>query len=82
MNTMEMMAAIQYILTVAKSLHSQDYFKVSNDDTWACWCIILQKRAGIDKMDYCMFQRKYLLGCLGNLHQMLLKISRESDLKR
>ena len=29
--------------------------QVSNDDTWACWCIILRKRAGIDKMDYHMF---------------------------
>ena len=33
--------------------------KVSNDDTWACWCIILRKRAGIDNMDYHMFQRKF-----------------------
>ena len=41
--------------------------KVSNDDIWVCWCIILQKRAGINKMDYRMLRRKYLLGCLGKL---------------
>ena len=60
-NTMDMTAAIQYILTAAQSLGSQVY------NTWACWCIILPKRAGIDKMDYHMFQRKYLLGCSGKL---------------
>ena len=54
-NTMDMTAAIQYISTAAQSLGSQVYFKVSNDDTWACWCIILRKRAGRDKMDYHMF---------------------------
>ena len=45
--------------------------KVSNDDTWPRWCIILRKRAGIDKMDYHMFQRKYLLGCSGKLGEVL-----------
>ena len=64
-NTMVMTAAIQYVLTTAQSLGSQVSIKVSNDDTWACWCIILRKRAGIDKMDYHMFRRKYLLGCSG-----------------
>ena len=49
-NTMDMTAAIQYILTAARSLGSQVYYKVSNDDTWACWCIILRKRARIDKV--------------------------------
>ena len=44
--------------------------KVSNDDTWACWCI-LRKRAAIDKMDYHMFQRKCLLGCSGKLGEVL-----------
>ena len=53
-NSMDITAAIQYILTSAQSL----------GDIWACWCIILRKRAGIDKMDYHMFRRKYLLGCL------------------
>ena len=37
--------------------------QVSNDDTWACWCIILD----MDKMDYRLFRRKYLIGCLGKL---------------
>ena len=65
---MEMTAAIQYILTAAQSLGSQDYYKkASNDDTWACWCIILRKQAGTDKMDYHMFRRKYLPGCSGKL---------------
>ena len=69
---MDMTAAIQYILTAAQSLGSQIYYKkVSNDDTWACWCIILRKRAGIDKMYYHMFRRKYLLGCSGNLGEVL-----------
>ena len=45
--------------------------KVSNDDTWARWCIILRKRAGIDKMDHHTFRRKYLLGCLGKLGEVL-----------
>ena len=54
-NTMDMTAAIQYILTAAQSLGSQVYYKVSNDNTWACWCIILRKRADTDKMDYYMF---------------------------
>ena len=40
-NTMEMRAAIQYILTAAQLLGSQDYHKVLNSDTWACWSIIL-----------------------------------------
>ena len=48
---MDIMAAIQYILTAAQSLGSQIYNKVLNDYTWACWCI-LRKRAGIGKMDY------------------------------
>ena len=56
-NTMEMTAAIHYILAAAKLLGSRNY---SNDDAWACWWIILRKPAGIDKMDYRMFRRRYL----------------------
>ena len=67
-NTMDMTAAIQYILTAAQSGLLQ---KVSNDDTWARWCTTLRKRAGIDKMDYHMFRREYLLGCLGKLGEVL-----------
>ena len=57
---MNITAALQFILTAVQSLSSQDYSKVSNDDTWACWCIILQKRAGTDKQDYRMFRKKIL----------------------
>ena len=71
-NTMDMTAAIQYILTAAQSLGSQVYYKKSaNDDTWACWRIILPRRAGIDKMDYHIFRRKYLLGSSGKLGEVL-----------
>ena len=62
-NTMDMTAAIQYILTAAQSLGFQVYYK-------KCWCIILQKRAGIDKMAYHMFRRKYLLGCSEKLGEV------------
>ena len=62
--TMEITVVIQYILTATQSFDSQE---VSNDDTLACWCIILRGRAGIDKMDYRMLRRKYLLGCLRKL---------------
>ena len=44
--------------------------KVSNDDALACWCTILPNRAGIDKMDYRMFQKKYLNECLGKLGEV------------
>ena len=62
--TMEITVVIQYILTATQSFGYQDYCK---NDTWACWCIILREREGIDKMDYRMFRRKYLFGCLGKL---------------
>ena len=72
-NTMDMTAAIQYILTAAQSLGSQVYYKKSRMtiDTWACWCIVLRKRVAIDKMDYHVFQRKYLLGYPGKLGEVL-----------
>ena len=72
-NTMGMTGAIEYILTAAQSLGSQDFYRKSRMTirTWARWCIILQKRAGIDKMDYHMFRREYLLGCLGELGEVL-----------
>ena len=72
-NTMDMTAVIQDILTAAQSLGSQVYYKKSRmtRHTWACLCIILRKRAGIDKMDYQMFRRKYLLGCSGKLEEVL-----------
>ena len=67
-NIMDMTAGIQYILTAAQSLGSQVYY---NDDNWACWCFILRKRAGIDKMDCHMFRRKYLLRYSGKLGEVL-----------
>ena len=71
-NTMGMTAAIQYILTTELSLGSQVYYKMSPVTILgACWCIILRKQAGIDKMDNQMFQRKYLLGCLGKQGEVL-----------
>ena len=49
-----MTVAIQYILTAAQSLALRFTKKLSNDDTWAYLCIILRKRAGIDKKkDFC-----------------------------
>ena len=69
-NTMDMTAAIQYILTAAQSLGSQLYYKKSRM-TILSVCVILRKRAGIDKMNYHMFRRKYLLGCLGKLEEVL-----------
>ena len=72
-NTMDMTVAIQYIFTAAQSLGSQVYYKKSRMTILgpACWCIILRKRAGIDKMDYHMFRRKYSLGCSVKLEEVL-----------
>ena len=65
---MEMTAVNQYTLKATQSFGSQDYYKkVSNDDTWASWCIILRERTGVDKIDYRMFRRIYLLGYVGKL---------------
>ena len=70
-----MTAAIQFILTAAQIVRLSGLLqKVSNDNTWARWCIILRKRPGIDKMDYHMFRREYLPGCLGKLEvEVVLK---------
>ena len=71
-STLDMTAAIQHILTAAQSLGSQVYYKKSRiGDIWACWCIILRKREGLDKMDYHMFRSKYLLGCSRKLGKVL-----------
>ena len=43
---------------------------VNTMDTWAYWCIILPKRAGIEKIYHRMFRTKYLLGCLGKLREV------------
>ena len=69
--TMKITVVIQYILTATESFGSQDYCKKSpNDDTWACWCIILREGAGIDNMDHRMFRRRCLFGCLGKLGEV------------
>ena len=56
-NTMDMTAAIQYILTAAQLLGSQVYYKKSRmtilRPAGVLFCASL--RAGIDKMDYHMF---------------------------
>ena len=71
-NTIDMTAAIQYIFDSSTIVRLSGLLqKVSDDDTWACWCIILPKRAGIDKMDYHTFQRTYVLGCSGKLGEVL-----------
>ena len=65
-----MTAATEYILTAAQSLGSHDYYRKSRM-TILGLAGFLRKRAGIDKMDYHMFRRKYLLGCLGKLGEVL-----------
>ena len=72
-NTMDMTTATQYILTAAQSSGSQVYYKKSQMTILglASWCIIMRKRVGIDKIDYYMFRRKYLLGCSGKLEEAL-----------
>ena len=68
---MEMMAAIQYILTLAQPLGSEDYYKKSQMTILGLASVlVLRKPAGMDKMDYRMLRRKYLLGWLGNLEKV------------
>ena len=62
--TMGITVVIQYILTVTQSFGSQNYCKKSRLTIhWFPGVFTLRERAGTDKMDYRMFQRKYLLGC-------------------
>ena len=61
-NTVEMTAAIQHILTAAQSLGSQDYYKKSR--------MTILGLAGVDKMDH-MFRGKYLLRYLRKLGEVL-----------
>ena len=71
-NAMEMTAAIQYILTAAQSLGSQDYYEKSRMTILGLAGVLFcENEQSIDKMDYRMFRRKYLLGCLGKLGQVL-----------
>ena len=66
-----MTGAIQYSLTETQSLSSQDYYKKSRMTILGLTGVLFcKKRAGIDEMDYSMFRRKYLLGCLGKLWEV------------
>ena len=56
--TMEITVVIQYILTATQSVGSQDYC----NSRMTILGIILR-----DKIDYRMFRRKYLFGCLRKL---------------
>ena len=67
---MEMSTAIQYILTATQSFGSQDYYKKSGMTILGLSGVLFYERAGIDKMDYRMFQRKYLLGRAGKLREV------------
>ena len=57
----------QYILTAAQSLGSQDYYKKSRMTILGLAGVLFCENEQTDKMDYCMFRRKYLLGCSGKL---------------
>ena len=67
-NTMDMMAPIQYILTAAQLLGSQVYYKRSRMTILGLAGVLFCEN---DKMDYHMFRRKYLLGCLGKPGEVL-----------
>ena len=56
MNTMEMMTAIQYILTAAQSLGSQDYYKKSR--------MTILGLAGILFYQNEQAQRKWIIVCI------------------
>ena len=74
--TMEMNAIIQYILTSAYSFGSQDHNK-SLMTVLGLASVLLQKSADIDKMENCLFRRKHLLGCLGELEE----VSKQQQIK-
>ena len=65
-----MTTAIQYILTAAQSLGSQDYYKKSRMTILGLAGVLFSENEQADKMDYRMFRRKYLLGCLGKLEEV------------
>ena len=44
--------------------------EVSNDDTWACWCTILEKEQAESKCIIARSERKYLVGCLEKLREV------------
>ena len=68
---MNMTAAIQYILTAAQLLGSQVYYKKSGMTILGFAGKLFCENEQADKMDYHMFRKKYLLGCLGKLGEVL-----------
>ena len=46
---------------------SKDYFNKSLMTILGLASVLLCENEHTDKMDYCLFRRKYLLGCLGKL---------------
>ena len=75
-NTMDITAAIEYILTGAQSLGSQDYYRKSQMTILGLAGVLFCKTSrhrsrDIGKMDYHMFRGKYLFGCLGRLGEVL-----------
>ena len=68
-NTMDMTAAIQYILTAAQLLGPQVYYKNSRMTILGLDGVLFCEN--VDKMDYHMLRRKYLLGCSGKLGEVL-----------
>ena len=71
MNTMDMTAAIQYILTAAQSLGSQVHYKKSRMTILGLADVSICENEQAYKMDYHMFRREYLLGCLRKLGEVL-----------
>ena len=67
--TMQMTVVIQYILTATQSFGSQDYCKKSRMTILGLAGVLFYENepSRIDQMDYRMFRRKYLFGCLGKL---------------
>ena len=64
MNTMEMTAAIQNILATAQWFGSQDYYKKSPMTILEIAGVLFFENEQADKIDYRMFRRNYLLGCI------------------
>ena len=70
---MEMTAAIQYILTTGKIIRLSGLQKKSRMTILGLAGVLFcenEQAKWIDKMDYRMFRRKYLLGCLGKLGEV------------
>ena len=70
--TAEMTAVIQYILTSAQSLISQDHSNKSIITIFGLAGVfnISAKMGSYDKMEYRLFRRKYLQGCMAKLKEV------------